>query len=371
MKIFISAILLSISLCIQAYPYRVVAYVAGWNKLKADSIPAEKLTHINYAFANVNNGEVVSDPSMPDDSANLAVLVSLKKRNPDLKILISVGGWTWSKGFSDAALTDSSRERFANSALQYMLRYKLDGIDIDWEFPGEPGIGNTFRHEDKENFNFFLQSLRKKLDEQSDKEQRIGNNRYLLTIAAGATHKFISHTQMHIAHTYLDFINLMTYDFHGEWEKLTGHHSNLYHSALDGNFRFSIDKSVGLFTQWNIPSRKIVIGAAFYGRAWTGVENMDNGVCQYAEKGKEGNFSYKNLKANYINKNGYVRYWDKRAKANYLWNAKECTFISYDDKKALRKECRYIKKHKFGGMMFWEYSNDDQGELTGLISRKL
>ncbi len=169
----------------------VLAYVFVENNLvQPEQIAAQKLTHINYAFADIENG--VIKKGFVHDEQNFAVLNSLKKQNPHLKVLISVGGWTWSGNFSDTALTEESRSKFAKSAVEFVRKYKLDGIDIDWEYPGLPGIGNPHRSEDKENFTLLLKALREELD----RYQVEDNKHYLTTVAAGAADEFVEATEM-------------------------------------------------------------------------------------------------------------------------------------------------------------------------------
>jgi chitinase len=119
----------------------VIGYVFAQERLLApNEVDAAKLTHVNYAFANVKDGLVVE--GFARDAENLRVLTGLRARNPQLKVLVSVGGWTWSKGFSDAALTAESRRRFCESAVAYVRRHDLDGFDVDWEYPGLRGDDN-------------------------------------------------------------------------------------------------------------------------------------------------------------------------------------------------------------------------------------
>ena len=150
--------------------------------------------------------------------------------NKNLKILISIGGWSWSKNFSDAALTEASREKFTNSAVAFMQKHQIDGIDLDWEYPGLVGDGNVYRAEDRENFTTLLKVIREKLDAISTQD-----NKFLLTIATGAFQDYLDHTNMKEAHQYLDFINIMTYDFHTGGSRKTGHHANLKISTSDNN----------------------------------------------------------------------------------------------------------------------------------------
>ena len=117
--------------------YKIVGYVAGWSGMSMQNVDASKLTHINYAFADIDKGKIVL--RLKTDSINLVQLVAKKSQNPDLKVIISIGGWAWSNWFSDAALTPESREGFGKSAIELMQKYHLDGIDLDWEYPGQIG----------------------------------------------------------------------------------------------------------------------------------------------------------------------------------------------------------------------------------------
>ena len=169
--------------------YMVVGYVAGFRSYDFSKIDATRLTHINYAFANIIDGQVMFGSDKIDDtemnSNDIRALTALKKVNPELKVLVSVGGWGWSGNFSDAALTDSSRERFAVSAAAFVREHDLDGIDLDWEYPNHPGAGNIYRPEDVHNFTLMLGCVRKHLDSLSAEQGR--KEGYLLTIAGRPT----------------------------------------------------------------------------------------------------------------------------------------------------------------------------------------
>ena len=146
------------------HKYVIAAYVFPRNMvLTSEQVAANKLTRINFAFANIDQGKiVVGDPS---DAANLAVLVGLKKENPDLTVLVSVGGWLWSGRFSDAVLTPASRAKFIDSVADFVTRYQLDGLDIDWEYPAMEGAaGNVFRPEDKQNYTLVMKELRERFN---------------------------------------------------------------------------------------------------------------------------------------------------------------------------------------------------------------
>jgi chitinase len=334
--------------------YKIIAYLADWADWKVQDVDAKKLTHINYAFATIEDGRVVAKV-LDRNLGKIHLSKEIKAQNPHLKTLISIGGWG-ADGFSDAALTEDSRELFADTAVEFMKEYDFDGVDIDWEYPCSSAAGIVSRPEDKVNFTLMLKQLRQRLDEEGKRD----NRHYLLTIAAGAGQYFIDGTEMGKVQEYLDFINIMTYDFATGVDKRTGHHTHLYESKITPGS--SSDKSMRLFMAQGIPASKLVLGVAFYGRAWSGVSGGNNGLGQEGVPGAGGlDTSYTNLSANLINKNGFTRYWDEDAKAPYLYNGD--IFISYDDEESIGYKVDYIKKTGLGGVMFWEYSSDKTGTL--------
>lgn len=338
---------------------KVIAYVTEWqDNWGKDYEKVNQITHINYAFANIVDGKVVEGAETGGE--NLKKLNDLKQVNPDLKILISIGGWTWSKHFSDAALTESSRDQFANSAIAFMQRHEIDGIDLDWEYPGLPGAGNTFRKEDKENFTALLKLIREKLDDLSD-----GKSRYLLTIASAASQAYLDNTNLNEAHQYLDFINIMTYDFHGEWEKQTGHHSNLMPSDFDLNeVRRSASLAVHQHLKVGIPPDKIMLGVPFYGRWWKGVNPSKSGVYQEASGG--GSYNYHEIADSLIQTGRFQVLWDSTAQVPFLWSEIDSIFVTYEDKRSIRLKVDYVKRQQLGGIMFWQF-NGDNGDLLQAI----
>lgn len=345
-----------------------IGYVMGSRGVHVSARDAKQLTHINYAFANVTKGaRVVLEHER--DAAHLAQLRALKAENPDLTIMLSIGGWAWSDYFSNAALTDSSRALFARTAVALLDEHDLDGIDIDWEYPGQPGEDNVYRPEDQENFTRLLQTVRRHLDEQGERDGRTGDDHYLLTIAAGASERFVQHTNMAAAQEPLDFVNLMTYDFHGRWTDHTGHHANLYAPASPDTVQRSAAAAVDLFIEAGVPPHKLVLGVPFYGRGWTGVEPQNNGLYQpYAEP--RGGFPYDTLAAHFINKHGFTRYWDEGAQAPYLWNPDSAFVITYDDPASLQAKAQFIKSRGLGGVMYWEH-NSDNGTLLNALYENL
>src|SRR5690606_34243893 len=288
--------------------YRIIAYVGG----RADifRIGANQLTHINYAFAQVNDdGEIYfRNPRSP---SHIAQLQALKAHNPNLKILVSVGGWG-ADGFSDAALTDASRDVFSRSAIDMIEADALDGIDIDWEFPGQPGPGIKFRPEDKRNFTLMLASLREHVDSLSDARGLTGDSRHLLTIASNDDQEFFDHTEMDRLHPYLDFVNIMAYDMFTSGSPTTGHHTGLYRSSGPDAPERTSEASVERHLAAGIPAEKIVLGTAFYGRGWSGVNPKNNGLFQPYEE-FAGAWGYAHMMQRFTDENGFVRCWDDAA----------------------------------------------------------
>lgn len=308
-------------------PTKVIGgYVADWSFPNISTVPATKLTHVFYAFANAANNAVSGG-----DTGKLAQLVSLKQKNPNLKVLISVGGWGNSAGFPAIASTDANRTAFANSALQYIRTNHLDGIDIDWEYPATS---------DKQNYTLLIKKLREVLDAGSVADGR-SNNKYQITAATGASQYGIQGMDLASVQQYFDFINIMTYDMQvGN----NSHHTNLYTSSL--NSSYSVDNAVQLYLQNGVSASKIVIGGAFY----------SHGTAEY---------TYDQLLASYINKNGWTRQWDDVAKAPYLTNGS--SFLSYDDEQSLTEKVKYLKSKGLGGIMFWEYGQNTGGQLLNAI----
>ena len=343
--------------------YVVVAYVPGWGSVDFASMPADQLTHINYAFTKIQDGKIHSE--MTEDSLYLTNLVNLKNINADLNILVSVGGATWSSDFSDMALTDSSRKVFSWSVIDFIKKYDLDGVDLDWEFPGS-SLAGVYRLEDRQNFTALLEIMRTHLDSLSEAHQRMDSKPYLLTIAAGASSYFTSLVEMDKIVPLLDFLNIMNYDYMGSWSSTTGHHTNLYASSYSGGAGYSTSESIHLYQTSGVPKNKIVVGAAFYGRWWGGVNNQANGIYQNYSGGA-GALTYRTIKTSYLSDPDYTRYWDNEAKAPYLWSSTDQVFITYDDEYSIYQKVKFVREKRLGGIMFWEYSQDYNQELMNAV----
>ncbi len=335
----------------------IAAYVfPGQRVMEQDEIRADLLTHVIFAFANIEDGRLVS--GYLTDEANYAVLRSIRQQYPHLRLLVAVGGWTWSGNFSDMALTPESRKVFIDSAIDYIRDNELDGIDLDWEYPGLPGYGNTHRPEDKENFTALLRECRLALDSLSE----ITGKYYELTIAAGAFEGYLQHTEMDKVAGYLDFVNLMTYDFTGEWATTTGHHTNLFPPVLSPAAS-SGHNSVQIFMEAGVPAEKLVLGVAFYGRGWRSVLPVNNGLFQPGVGLQGVNLMYHQIVANYLDNPHFELHWDESAGAPFLWNASDSIFITFDNPQSARAKADYAIENNLRGVMFWQYHADYENEL--------
>ncbi|WP_172461831.1 glycoside hydrolase family 18 protein [Dyella jiangningensis] len=342
--------------------YRIVGYVVDASPLPP--VNAQKLDVINYAFAKLDPESNVVFPS-PVADKTLAAFVALRKVNPNLKVIVSIGGWG-ADYFSEAALTDASRQHMADSVVALVERHDVDGVDLDWEYPTLPGPGISHRPEDRRHFSLLLETLRARLDQFGAKH---GGRHYLLTIAA-ADSEFVAGIELERASRSLDWFNLMTYDFHQSLTPTTGHHAGLHLSALAPADDRAGDKAVAQFLAAGVPAKKLNLGVAFYGRAFTGVDPAHDGLQQKYAK-YVGAPSWRELVASYIDKNGYVRHWDAQAQAPYLWNAATRTFVSYEDPESLRAKAAFVKAKGLGGVMYWEQSLDRNEALLDVLDQSL
>jgi chitinase len=340
----------------------IAAYVfPGKTILTADQVAAAKLTRINFAFANIDQGRIVEGES--SDAANLATLVGLKSENPDLTVLVSVGGWLWSGRFSDASLTEASRTKFIDSIAAFITRYNLDGLDIDWEYPAMAGAaGNVFRSKDKQNYTLLLKELRQRFK----KLQKTLHRRLYITIAAGASAEFLQHTEMAKVQKYVDTVNLMAYDYYEPGDdKITGNHAPLFIDPADPK-AISADRSVKEFEAAGVPADKIVLGVPFYGHVWGHVSATNNGLFQPGLPVPNAYANYGALAGTMLSQ-GYTRYWDAKASVPYLYNPQKQVFVSYEDPESLALKCKYVVDHHLAGMMFWDYEGDPSGKLLDVI----
>lgn len=343
--------------------YRVVGYALGWNPAQDKDL--HKIDTLIFAFAVVKDGRVV----LPDGAAEkLQSLVALKQRHPALKVDVSVGGWG-AGGFSEAASTTEGRKLFADTAAQLVAAHGADGLDIDWEYPGHHESGIASSPHDRANFTLLLEAVRASLDRVGGEHGHSGKDRYTLSIAV-ADGPFVDGVDIEGVNKHVDWFNLMTYDFCNALTPDTCHHAGLHDSQYAPATARTTDRAVRQFLAAGVPPHKLVIGAAFYGREFGEVNPEHDGLYQRYRKFIDF-VPWSKLKADFIGKRGFVRHWDAKADAAWLWNAKTHTFISYDDPEALAAKAAFVKQHHLGGIMYWEQSLDPSDELLDTIWRGL
>ena len=345
---------------------QVVGYYAGWAAYQGYTpaqLPAEHLTQINYAFAQIDPDTLtIALENEAHDNKNLAALRKLRQQNDHLKLLISVGGWSDSRYFSDAASTAARREKFAASCVDFIVEQELDGVDLDWEYPVSGGApGTIHRPADKQNLTKLLQELRAQLDRQG---RRDGKD-YSLTIAGAAGSWYLNQIEAVKAADIVDHIFLMGYDFHGTWDRYADFNAPLYApSGASPQGKSGVANSVQAYLDKGIPAEKIVLGMPLYGYAYQGVSGKDNGL--YSTYASARSVSYKTLKKSYLSSAAYRQFRHQEAQVPYLYG--NGTFVSYDDAASLAAKAALARSRGLGGIGFWELSQDDGGELTAAAS---
>jgi len=340
---------------------RLIGYVT--NGTPANTVSVEKLDAINFAF-----GQVQTDGTVyfPNDTApaHLHALVARRADNPSLQILLSLGGWT-AGNFSEAVSTPAARAQFVQSTVEMIERFDLDGIDIDWEYPGLGDAGISHSPDDRRNFTLLLEAMRARLDSEGAKKSR----KYLVTLAV-AEGRFAEGLEFPRIAAALDWINLMTYDFYGSLTPTTGHQSGFTRSSLaPADARTTVD-AVQYFLDVGMPAGKINIGVPFYGRHFGDVEPAHQGRFQpFASEG--GYIVWHQIVHTRLGVPGWERHWDEDAQVPFLWNPVERRFITYDDPQSLAIKAEYVKQHGLGGMMYWEHKLDDHDQLLDILHHAL
>ncbi|MEO8206003.1 MAG: glycosyl hydrolase family 18 protein, partial [Chthoniobacterales bacterium] len=367
---------------------KIVGYFPEWGVYERNyhvsDIPAQKLNVINYAFANATaSGDVTlfdayaaTQKTYPGDTwdqplaGNFNQLIQLKKKYPHVRTMISIGGWTLSTYFSDIAMTASTRQHFATSAVAFARKYGFDGVDIDWEYPVGGGLdGNHNSPNDKHNYTLLLQELRKQLDAAGVSDGK----KYYLTIAAPAGPDKIANLEPAAIAQIVDWINVMTYDMHGAWENTTNHQSALYGPPGDP----LNDEDVILnYTNLGVPAKKLVLGIPFYGLSWKNVGASNDGLGQSGSGRPRGSyddtgmFDYRDIQSRLASQPGvYTRHWDDNAKVPWVYNSKDSNgiFITYDDVPSVREKTSFVRSKALGGVMFWELSGDSRTPADSLL----
>ena len=321
---------------------RVIAYYAGDAK-KIDNYPVEKLTHIIFSFSHLKGNQLHIDNA--NDEATIKKLVSLKKKNPELKVILSLGGWGGCKTCSDVFTLADDRKVFAESVKDLLGKYDADGIDLDWEYPAIEGFpGHTYKPEDKQNFTQLVKQLREKLGQ-----------KYEISFAAGGFQKFIDESvEWEEVMKEVNYVNLMSYDLVNGYATTTGHHTPLYSTPQQPIL--SVDWGVTQLINKGVPKNKIIIGAAFYGREWENVPDSNFGLYQPGKFKTSINIT--KMDQIITEKDGFVYHWDDVAKAPYLYDSVKHLFLTYDNKRSIELKTKYAVDKGLGGIMFWELGLD-------------
>lgn len=345
----------------------VAAYIPLWKEWKVDDIKGDKLTNLYLAFGTIGENSKLKVETSNGNEELKEKIKNLKVKFPYLKISIAIGG-NAAEGFSDMTFVKESRESFCNSVVDFIEEYSIDGVDIDWEFPVQGAWGAIkARKEDKQNFAYLIKDLKDRLNTLESKN----NKKYYISFAATSASWGKDIIDFKAVEPNIDSINIMSYDYTGGFNNTTCHNSNLY-SREERKNEINIDAAVKMYISAGVPSKKLVLGIPAYGYGWTNVKNLNNGLFQSAEKmitPNESDLTYKNIKNNYVDKNGFKRFWDDKGKVPYLFDGK--TFITYDDVESVKDKAKYVKDEKLGGMMIWEYLQDDNGELAETIYKNI
>jgi len=391
---------------------RVVGYYTQWsgydrNFLVSDLVKngtAAKLTHLNYAFGFLDaNGNCISSDPWADyqrpftaeqsvsgkaDEAgqplagNLNQLKQLKQKFPKLRISISLGGWTGSKYFSDAALP-AKRAAHVKSCLDMWIKGNLpgapagaakgvfDGIDLDWEWPASEGNpGNVIRPEDRENFTGLVREYRKQLDRSSWPF----HGRYNLTAFLPADPVQIDRGfQVKQVFKDLTFATTQGYDYHGAWDPVTNQQSAIDGPAGDpSTAEFSSQVTIDAYLSRGAPRNKLVMGVPFYSRGWTGVTNQNNGLFQPATGPAPATYEagYEDYRILKTKASAFTVHRD--TKAGFAWLFDGTTFWTWDDPIEMKRKAQYISSRNLGGAMIWSLDGDtEKGELISALHRNL
>ncbi|MCX7749553.1 MAG: glycosyl hydrolase family 18 protein [Clostridia bacterium] len=418
------------------HPKRIVGYFQEWGDQEmfknytVHDIPWGSITHINYAFAKVNDNYLIDfcdktaaiekvypgqDETLPY-KGHFNLLTVYKKKYPDVKTLISIGGWAESFGFFQMAATAAGREKFANSCIDFMRTYNFDGLDIDWEYPsatetsGNPRdwcVSDKMRTTVYGNYLELMKLLRQKVDAAASQDGK----QYLLTAAVSASSWVLGGMGLGEYCQYLDFVNLMTYDLHGSWNRYVAHLAALWPDSRDPETVgfpmpvLNVDWAFRYF-RGALPPEKINIGIPYYSRGWKdvskgslpgglygsspdqytvtypnrvgggtvsettaygpdGIDGIWNDPAPDAPAGCNPIWHIKTLEKT----PGYQRFFDDVSKVPYLWNEQKKIFLTYDDEESLKHKIQYIIDKNAGGMMMWELSGDFKQNPDGTFDR--
>lgn len=327
----------------------VTAYYAGPPE-RLDSFEIGKLTHIIFSFGHLKGNRL--HIANATDTACIRKMIGFKKKHPKLKVILSLGGWGGCEPCSPVFATATGRDEFAASVKELTDHFKTDGIDLDWEYPAISGHpGHPYMAEDKHNFTLLLQALR----------QNLGKNKEI-SFAAGGFNQFIdSSVEWKPAMAVADKVYVMSYDLVHGYSTISGHHTPLSSTKKQ---EASADNAVKRLLAAGVPSRKIVIGAAFYARMFEVADTIENGL--YRPGRFYRGISHTHLADSITPEKGFKSYWDGEAEAPYAFNAERKILVTYDNASSARMKTYYVRQNNLGGIMFWQLADDTYRE--GLLN---
>ena len=350
-------------------------------RLNPQNIPYDKLTMINYSFFYpLESGEIVGMDPVADryllkgktDSLSIKIdpggsIIELARPH-GTKVILSIGGWETSDNFPQVSADPKKRANFAHWCVKHIREYGFDGIDIDWEFPGYKQHKGT--PQDRENFTLLLQTVRDSLQAFGDKSGQY----YLLTASLPAAASHLPDIEVQKITAIVDYINIMTYDLHGSWGKISNHNSALYGPAQGDSAR-CLDGAFKLYhEEHNVPAEKITLCAAFFGYSYANCSEIygehQGADTSLFQAGDDILFSKIAEKMDLFD-----RYWDSKAQAPYLISKSHNTLISLDDEESVALKAEYVIKNNAAGIIIWplmgDYLKDGTTPLLDVIQTKL
>ncbi|XP_051854098.1 chitinase-3-like protein 2 isoform X1 [Antechinus flavipes] len=342
--------------------YKLVCYFTNWAQYRAglgyfipDAIDPQLCTHLIYSFATISKNKIT--PEEWNDITLYHTFNDLKKRNPSLKTLLSIGGSKFgSKGFHPMVETSESRSTFISSVIPFLRNYGFDGLDIDWIYP-------------ELNEKPFFTSLIHELAVAFHKEAKNSRKEKLLLSAGVAAGRQIIDNSYEIKDlaSDVDFINLLTFDFHGSWENplVTGHNSPLKKGNQDqrNSGYYNVEYAVNYWKNRGMPGEKIIMGIPMYGRSFTlSTPASNSGVGAPANgAGTPGQFTAEN---------GFLAYYEvcqflegatvkKIPEQQVPYAVKGNQWVGFDDVESVKAKVQYLKKSGLGGAMIWAIDLDD------------
>ncbi|XP_015788128.1 endochitinase [Tetranychus urticae] len=346
--------------------YKIVCYLATWSAYRQppmnyniDKIPGNICTHVVYSFVGLDGESFelkLINPKFDSSEHGLQNFTALHKKWPHLKLLVAIGGWSeGGESYSEMVKEEERRKTFVASVMSFLEKYKLNGLDLDWEYPGEASRGG--HPDDIENFSKLLQELRTEFDK----------HHYILSAAVPATEYYVKQGySIQNLTKYLDQIHIMTYDLRGTWSGSADVHSPLTVRPHDKAeyAKTNVRNGLELWTNGGATKKKLMIGVPFYGRSFTLV-NKDNPHLNAPIIGpgapgiytnESGMLAYYEI-CNNMKRHGWTKEWDDVGQVPYAYH--EDQWVGYEDEESLMIKMKLIKDEGYGGAMIWSIDMDD------------